>query len=111
MGLLSNRYLSDDTDGDGTNDWDARYIQHDATLNEGSDGSPLINLKGEVLGINTMKISSVKTEDMGFSIPANTIKELIGFLEKGIQVARPVLGVTAVEVKTILYSKSYGNNP
>ena len=109
IGIISstNRYLSDDTDGDGTNDWDARYIQHDATLNEGSDGSPLINLKGEVLGINTMKISSVKTEDMSFSIPTNTIKELIGFLEKGIQVARPVLGVTAVEVKTILYSKYY----
>ena len=109
IGIISstNRYLSDDTDGDGTNDWDARYIQHDASINEGSDGSPIINLKGEVLGMNTMKISSVKTEDMGFAIPINTIEELLEFLERGEQVVRPVLGVTAIEVKTIIVSKYY----
>lgn len=107
IGIISSttRYLADDTDDDGTSDWDSRYIQHDAAINEGNNGGPLINLKGEVIGLNTLKISSVKTEDMGFAIPSNTFSELIDFLENGIQIVRPVLKVTAIEVKTILVSE------
>lgn len=109
IGIISNinRYLSDDTDGDGTNDWDSEYIQHDASINDGSDGSPLVNLKGEVIGLNTLKISSVKTEDMGFAIPINIIKDLIEPLEEGKQIVRPILGVSAIEVKTIIVSEYY----
>ena len=109
IGIISHtsRYLSDDTDGDDVNDWDSEYIQHDASVNQGCDGSPLVNLKGEVIGMNTLKISSVKTEDMAFAIPINIMKELITPLEKGIQIERPILGVSAIEVKTIIVSEYY----
>lgn len=107
-GIISykTRYLSADTDNDGVNDWDAQYIQHDAAINEGNSGGPLINLKGEIIGINTLKISSIKIEDMGFAIPSNTVLELIEYLEKGTQPQRPILGVQALEVKTIIISES-----
>lgn len=108
FGIISheNRHISDDTDNDGVNDWDAKYIQHDAAINEGNSGGPLINLKGEVIGINSLKISSTKTENMGFAIPSNTVLELIEYLEKGIQPERPTLGVQALEVKSIIISET-----
>lgn len=108
LGIISHetRYISADTDNDGINDWDAKYIQHDAAINEGNSGGPLINLKGEVIGINSLKISSTKTENMGFAIPSNTIIELIEYLEKGIQPERPTLGVEVLEVKSIIISET-----
>lgn len=108
FGIISheNRHISADTDNDGVNDWDAKYIQHDAAINEGNSGGPLINLKGEVIGINSLKISSTKTENMGFAIPSNTVLDLIEYLEKGIQPERPTLGVQALEVKSIIISET-----
>lgn len=108
IGIISypERYISDDTDGDGVSDWDAEYLQHDAAINEGNSGGPLINLKGEVVGINTLKLSSVTVEDMGFAIPSNTTLELVSFLEKGQVPQRPLLGVEAIEVKNIITSES-----
>ena len=108
FGIISypERYISDDTDGDGVSDWDAEYLQHDAAINEGNSGGPLINLKGEVVGINTLKLSSVTVEDMGFAIPSNATIELVSFLEKGQVPQRPLLVVEALEVKTIITSES-----
>ena len=106
VGIVSypNRYVSDDTDGDDVNDWDAQYIQHDAPLSEGSSGGPLINMKGEVVGMNTMKLTSDSVENMGFAIPSNLIKELIEILETGVQPNRPILGVTIISISDILIS-------
>lgn len=109
LGIISfpTRYLSDDTDGDEINDWDSKYIQHDAAINPGNSGGPLVNLKGEVIGVNTLKISSVKVEDMGFSIPINTIIDLLPFLEEGITPTRPVLGISVIDIKAINENRSY----
>lgn len=106
VGIIShpNRYVSDDTDGDGVNDWDANYIQHDAAINEGNSGGPLINLKGEVIGINTTKISAATVDNMGFAIPINLAIELAIVLEQGIQPKRPKLGITVIAVRDVLSS-------
>ena len=83
-GIVSHpeRYVSDDTDNDGVKDWDAIYIQHDASINPGNSGGPLLDMYGRVIGINTMKFVSNNIDNMGFSIPSNTLIELLPYLEK-----------------------------
>lgn len=104
FGVVSynNRYLSDDTDGDRVNDWDALYIQHDAATSDGSSGGALVNMKGEIIGINTLRISDDRVDNMGFAIPSNLALELIQMLERGIIPERPLLNVSVYEVKDIL---------
>ncbi len=57
-------------------------IQTDATLNPGNSGGPLFNMKGEVIGVNNMKLVS-SYEGIGFSIPINGAMEIINALIKG----------------------------
>lgn len=103
-GIVSHpkRYIPDDTDGDNLNDWDAEYIQHDAAINPGNSGGPLLNLKGEIIGINTLKFASNDIDNMGFSIPSNTIVHLLEYLEKGEVPNRARLGVTSITIKDLL---------
>lgn len=74
-------------------------IQTDAAINQGNSGGPLLNLAGEVIGINTLVIrgsgiSSTNAEALGFAIPANTAAMIAQhIIEKG-YFARPYLGTT-----------------
>lgn len=103
-GIVSHpeRYVSDDTDGDNVNDWDAVYIQHDASINPGNSGGPLLDMYGRVIGINTMKFVSNNIDNMGFSIPSNTIVELLPFLEKEKTPVRAKIGVTVIAMVDLL---------
>ena len=103
------RYVSSDTDDDGINDWDAAYIQHDASINPGNSGGPLLNLYGQVVGINTMKFASTDIDNMGFSIPTKDIWDLIPYLENGIVPTRARIGVTVIAVRDLL-SVDYESN-
>jgi 2-alkenal reductase len=73
-------------------------IQTDAAINQGNSGGPLVNLAGEVVGINTLVVrgsglGGAVAEGLGFAIPVNTAKEIAGqIVEQGF-VARPFLGV------------------
>lgn len=71
-------------------------IQTDAAINPGNSGGPLLNLKGEVIGINTA-VNAV-AQGIGFAIPVNTAKEVLEDLIDHGQVIRPWLGVTVTDV-------------
>ena len=104
FGVVSynSRYVGTDTDNDEVNDWDALYIQHDAAIGNSSSGGPLVNMKGEVIGINSVMIADDLIDNMAFAIPINLVMELVSQLEKGIVPTRPLLLISVVSVKDIL---------
>ncbi|EMC21657.1 TPA: S1C family serine protease [Streptococcus mutans] len=76
-------------------------IQTDAAINPGNSGGALINIKGQVIGINSSKIASsnnsnsgVAVEGMGFAIPSNDVVSIINQLEEKGEVVRPALGIS-----------------
>ena len=72
------------------------FIQTDASINPGNSGGPLLNLKGEVVGINTAIIAS--GQGIGFAIPINLAKGIIAQLKSGGEVTRGWLGVAIQDV-------------
>jgi serine protease Do len=81
------------------------FIQTDASINPGNSGGPLINMKGEVVGINTAIIAS--GQGIGFAIPINMAKEIAPQLQEKGHVTRGWLGVSIQEVTPQL-AKSFG---
>ena len=83
------------------------FIQTDASINPGNSGGPLINMRGEVVGINTAIIAS--GSGIGFAIPINMAKEIAPQLQEKGHVTRGWLGVSIQEVTPEL-AKSFGLN-
>ena len=74
-------------------------IQTDAPINPGNSGGPLLNSHGEVIGINTLILSSVgQSAGIGFAIPINAAKAVINDLVQYGQVRRPVLGIRSLPI-------------
>ena len=75
-------------------------LQTDAAINPGNSGGPLLNIRGEVIGINTAIISNGRTEGnigIGFAVPINTVRDLLPQLREG-KVIRGRIGVTVSAV-------------
>lgn len=73
-----------------------RLIQTDAAINPGNSGGALVNLQGQLVGINTVKIAAEGFEDMGFSIPSNQVKIVIEDIQKHGRVLRPLMGIKII---------------
>ena len=87
-------------------------IQTDTAINPGNSGGPLINIQGQVIGINSSKITSssvsssgVAVEGMGFAIPSNDVVQIINQLETNGKVTRPALGVQMVNLTDLSTSQ------
>lgn len=84
-----------------------RVIQTDAAINPGNSGGALLNSKGEVIGINTVKISSTGYEGLGFAIPINDAMEIAeSLIANGYVKGRPSLGVYIETKYTEDYAKA-----
>lgn len=94
-GIISNteRTIPVDIDGDGQPDWNAEVLQTDASINPGNSGGALINIAGQVIGINSSKIAQAAVEGIGFAIPIDTAKPIINDLEQFGEVRRPFIGL------------------
>ena len=68
-------------------------IQTDAAINAGNSGGALVNSKGQVIGINTLKLSGTGIEGMGFAIPINSAKPIYEQLIEYKKVKRPYIGI------------------
>lgn len=102
-GIVSglNRFIETDTNGDGFADYSMSVIQTDTTINPGNSGGPLINMAGQLIGINTSKINMRNFEGMGFAIPVNEAILIIEQLEKQGFVERPTLGIQYAPVSRL----------
>lgn len=80
-------------------------IQTDAAINSGNSGGPLINEAGQVIGINSMKLSSngsgSSVEGMGFAIPSNEVVKVVNQLVKDGKIDRPKLGIGMVNLSQV----------
>ena len=95
VGVISATQRSFNTDGR-TNE----MLQTDAAINPGNSGGPLLNLRGEVIGINTMIFTNGRAEGnigLGFAVPINTVRELLPQLSNG-KVIRGRIGLSMTAV-------------
>lgn len=73
------------------------FLQTDAAINAGNSGGPLVNVRGEVIGINTAKIPGVGIEGLGFAIPSSTAVPVLEELVESGRIARPWIGVVLAD--------------
>ncbi len=81
--------------------YDLPCIQHNAAINPGNSGGALVNEYGQVIGLNSSKISSTEYEGMGFSVPSETMIEVYNeIIKNGYVSNRPMLGITYYAVSS-----------
>ena len=109
-GIISAKKRTIDvTNSQGVTTGQETVIQTDAAINPGNSGGPLINLAGQVIGINSMKLSSTGTgsgsstsvEGMGFATPSNEVVSIINQLVANGKVIRPALGISLIDLANI----------
>ncbi|MBO1913258.1 trypsin-like peptidase domain-containing protein, partial [Microvirga sp. 3-52] len=103
QGVVSgkDRSIPVDFNEDGIVDWYSDVLQTDAAINPGNSGGALINMAGQLIGINSMKISQETVEGIGLAIPINLAIPIIEKLEQHGEVIRPTMGVTLIDLSSI----------
>lgn len=106
VGYLSSANRTIEVDGR-----DMKLIQTDAAINPGNSGGALVNLYGEVIGINTVKMQATGVEGLGFAIPSDEAKPIIeDILEYGYVRGRPQIGISGQDI-TDQYARYYNLQP
>ena len=112
MGTVTKGIISGEqrtiTVNDGQDSYVMEALQTDASINPGNSGGPLVNINGEVIGINSMKLVTSEIEGMGFAIPIEVAMSSIDKLEAGEEIERPVLGISMYDVSNTIML--YRNN-
>lgn len=103
FGIISgkDRVVPVDLNNDGRADWDMIVTQTDAAINPGNSGGALVNMAGQLIGINSMKLSNTTIEGMGFSIPSTEVLTVVQQLETTGKVEYPMIGISAVSLEDL----------
>ncbi|WP_078578680.1 S1C family serine protease [Salipaludibacillus agaradhaerens] len=103
LGIISavERSLPVDLTGNGQPDWNSEVLQTDAAINPGNSGGALLNIQGDVIGINSMKIAQSAVEGIGFAIPTAVAMPVIEDLEQYGEVQRPQMGIALRSLQEI----------
>ncbi|MDN7245494.1 S1C family serine protease [Planococcus shenhongbingii] len=94
----TDRAVPVDLDGNGQPDWQAEVLQTDAAINPGNSGGALVNLAGQLIGINSMKIATDAVEGIGFAIPINSALPVLKSIEQNGEMIRPAMGITLLDL-------------
>ncbi|MBT2688784.1 trypsin-like peptidase domain-containing protein [Bacillus sp. ISL-47] len=102
-GVISapDRTMPVDVNQDGMADWQSEVIQTDASINPGNSGGALININGELIGINSSKIAMEGVEGIGFAIPIDVAMPVLEDFEVYGEVKRPYLGIIPINLADI----------
>lgn len=91
VGIVSGLSRSVNASGNGLTEKLEQVIQTDAAINKGNSGGPLINLYGEVIGVNVA--TAVGSQSVSFALPINSIKDVISSVQKTGKISRPFVGI------------------
>ena len=86
-----------------TSDYYMKVLQTDAAINPGNSGGPLLNINGEVIGVNSLKLVEDEIEGMGFAIPIEDALNYAETLESGNTVERPYVGIGMLDITDQYY--------
>lgn len=91
-------------DGMGGSEQLEEVLQTDAAINPGNSGGPLLNINGEVIGMNVAV--AIGSENIGFALPANVIKSTVASVKKTGEIVRPYIGVRYVLIDARMKEKN-----
>lgn len=107
-GILSGKNRTVTVSSSTNNSLMLEVLQTDAAINPGNSGGPLLNINGEVIGVNSMKLIKDEVEGMGFALPIEIVTSLSEKLEKGQKIERPLIGIEMSEVSNEYYLARQG---
>lgn len=96
VGVVSAKERQITATGGGASEKLEGLLQTDAAINPGNSGGPLVNLSGQVIGINTAVAG--EAENIGFAIPINSVKKAIDSIKKTGEIKRPMIGVRYIPI-------------
>ncbi|XP_010524872.1 PREDICTED: putative protease Do-like 14 [Tarenaya hassleriana] len=85
------------------------YLQTDCAINAGNSGGPLVNMDGEVVGVNIMKV--LAADGLGFSVPIDSVSKIIEHFKKRGRVVRPWLGLKMLELNDMIVAQLKERDP